>query len=77
MVCGLTDNDIHEAASCTQVSYSHLLGPTPTVNCLVITMFLLLHHLNLLLLLLLLLLLSFFGSFFSSDWPFCSVFGGH
>ena len=59
MVCGLTDNDIHEAAGCTQVSYSHLLGPTPTVNCLVITMFLLLHHLNLLLLLLFLLLLSF------------------
>lgn len=75
MVCGLTDNDIHEAAGCTQVSYSHLLGSTPTVNCLVITMFLLLHLLNLLLLLLL--LLSFFGSFFSSDWPFCSFLGGH
>ena len=56
MVCGLPDNDIHDAASCTQVSHSHLLGPTPTVNCLVITMFVLLHLLNLLLLLLLLLL---------------------
>ena len=56
MVCGLPDNDIHDPASCTQVSHSHLLGPTPTVNCLVITKFVLLHLLNLLLLLLLLLL---------------------